>query len=110
MEFVPLVVMLAMVAKLLDLGKMLVDRNYRAAALQVAAFAVGIAVVFLFGATDYAAELAFGGVSLAAAAAATKVVVGVAVASTASLAHDSIMAVRGRQPEVQKVRITHGSV
>lgn len=97
MEFVPMLVLLAMVKSFVGLLKRVKAGDHRGALTQLLSYAVGVGVVLLFARTDFAAGLEFGGLVLSDSNVFTQVVVGVAVASTANLATDFQKAVDNTQ-------------
>lgn len=99
MEFVPLLVLLALVKSLVDLVRRVKGGDTSGALTQVLSYVLGAGVVALFAHTAYAAELEFGGVTLANAGLWTQVVIGIAVASAAGLTADALKAVDNTQSE-----------
>lgn len=97
MEFVPMLVLLAMVKSLVGLVKRAKAGDTSGALTQLLSYAVGVGVVLLFARTDFAAGLEFGGLALSGSNVFTQVVVGVAIASTANFATDTLKAVDNSQ-------------
>lgn len=87
MEFIPIVVILATVKKLVDFVKY--ARNWRTdgkngVITQLVAWAAGFVLVALTAHTPWAAALVFGGFALSKLGVAAQVLVGIAVGSTVS--------------------------
>jgi hypothetical protein len=93
MEFIPAVVLVALIKSFVDLAKRLLNKEYKPVATQLLSYLAGVGVVVLFSKTACAASLAIGGVTLAGAGLATCAVIGIALASTAGLAADALSAV-----------------
>jgi hypothetical protein len=87
-EFVPLVVATALVWRLVTFGKQLLAGELRAAVTQVFVWAAGIGVAFLLAASDFAGGVEVAGASLEVLNAASLVLFGVALGSTASTAYE----------------------
>lgn len=90
MEFVPFIVLAAMVKKIIDWLRVLIPDNYEAKVLIPASWLVGIAVAFLFSTSEtLAGEIVIWGEhTLAGADAALVAVYGFAVASAGGVVHD----------------------
>lgn len=108
MEFVPLVVMLATVKKLIDVARCVRGRDINGAVTPLVAWAAGFAVVALVAHTPWATGLVFGGVTLAGAGWAAQLLVGVAVGSSASIAQDLLKAVDHTQSEAKPALVDTG--
>lgn len=94
-----LVGLLALSAKVIDFLRLVADlaRDGNPTTLgrvltQLAAWVGGVAVVFLYGASDFGVTVDLGGISLADVNGWSKVLVGLVVGSAASLAKDYIAA------------------
>lgn len=93
MEFIPVVIMAALIAKLIDFGKALSNRDGNAAVTQLVAWAAGVLIVVLFARSDFANGVAYGGVVLENMNLWTQIIVGMAVSSVASVGNDVRQAV-----------------
>lgn len=97
LDFVPLLVAIALVKKLLDVVRYALADDWRNVATQVIAWVAGVAVIMLFAASDWAAGFQVGSLALANMNLASQVLAGFALASTASLAVDAIKAIDNSQ-------------
>jgi hypothetical protein len=88
-QFVPMIVLLATVKKVVDQIRFIVDGGPRRDAyITMVAWAVGILVTMLAAKTAWAQELRWGDIALADMNLYTQALAGIALGSTASLAHD----------------------
>ncbi len=97
MDFVPIVVMLATVAKVVDFVRYLRVGDRNAIAVQVLAWAAGFGLVALAAHTPWAAGLDFGGFTLDRLNIASQLLAGIAVGSSASAFVDAKKAVDNSQ-------------
>lgn len=97
MEFVPILVILAMVKKLVDFVRFLKAFDVSSVVTQLVAWLAGFAVIALAAHTPWAAGLVFGDVSLAKLGIAAQILVGIAIGSSGSLATDVIKAADNSQ-------------
>lgn len=97
MEFVPMLVVLATVKKIVDFVRYLRARDGNAVATQLVAWLAGFALVALVAHTPWAAGLVFGAVALSKLGIAAQILVGVAVGSSGSIATDVIKAADNSQ-------------
>ena len=88
MEFVPVVVLGALVLKFTDLLKLLSAKDWRAAITQLTAWASGVAGVALVAQTDFASAVPVGDFTLATLNGWSLIVAGLSLASTASVGYD----------------------
>lgn len=88
MEFVPVLVLLATVAKLVDFARYAKAGNYNGIVIQVLAWTGGALVVMLAAHTAWADGIVFGDIVLSRMNIASQVLAGIALGSSASLAHD----------------------
>lgn len=88
MEFIPVAIMAALIAKLVDFGKALSNRDGNAAVTQLVAWAAGVLTVILFARSDFANGITYGGVVLENMNLWSQIIVGMAVSSVASVAND----------------------
>jgi hypothetical protein len=93
MEFVPLLVIAALVKKALDTLKFLTNQDWNAVLTQVVAWAVGVAAVFAVAHSDFGSDLVVAGHALAGLNGWSLSLVGAQIASAASLAWDTLKAV-----------------
>jgi len=100
-EFVPLLVLLATVKKLIDLLRYARGRDLNGVVTQVVVWAGGIGVVALAAHTAWAGQLVFGDVKLAGMNFASQVLAGIALGSAASIAQDTLKAVDASQSEAK---------
>lgn len=90
MEFVPILVLLATVKKVVDFVRQARDRDYVGIVTQLVAWAAGFAVIALAAHTTWADGIMIGDLPLARMGLASQLLAGIALGSTASLAHDAI--------------------
>ncbi|MDP8971159.1 MAG: hypothetical protein M3N52_11835 [Actinomycetota bacterium] len=90
MDFVPVLVLLATVAKAVDFVRYAKAGDYNGITTQLIAWAAGIAIVALAAHTAWADGIVFGDVALADMNLASQILAGIALGSTASLAHDAV--------------------
>jgi hypothetical protein len=93
MEFVPLVVLTALIKKIVDTIKYAVAGDVNAVATQIVAWLAGIGVAFLGANSDWANQMQIGGLPLDALNNWSIVLAGINLASTAGLAWDAIKAI-----------------
>lgn len=92
MEFVPTLVLAALVKKCVDTVRLAQDRKWRQVGIQVAAWAFAVGLVMLAAHSDYAPDVLVGSRTLEALGWASQVLVGLALGSTASVIHDVVSA------------------
>ncbi len=97
MEFVPIVVILATVGKIVDFARFARDRDVNAIAIQLLAWAAGFGVVALAAHTPWAAGLDFGGYALGRLDLAAQLLVGISIGSGMSVVADFKKAVDNTQ-------------
>jgi hypothetical protein len=97
MEFVPLLALSALVLKVIDFLRYLTAKEYTGALTQAIAWVAGIAVVFLFAASDFSSGIDIGGAPLDSLNFYALVIIGLTVASTGGLATDVLKAVDGKR-------------
>ncbi len=90
MDFVPVLVLLATVKKVVDFVAFVRDRNFQPVVTQILAWAAGVALVALAAHTSWADGIVWGDIALARMGFASQVLAGIALGSTASLAHDAV--------------------
>lgn len=90
MDFVPILVLLATVKKCVDFVRYASARNYNGIISQLVAWAAGFGVVALAAHTAWATGIVFGDLSLARMSLAAQLLAGIALGSSASLAHDAV--------------------
>jgi hypothetical protein len=90
MEFVPVLVLLATVKKVVDFVRYSKAGDYNAIATQLVAWLAGFGLVALAAHTSWAKGIVFGEVTLAAMGLASQALAGIALGSAASLAHDAV--------------------
>lgn len=98
MEFIPVVILAALIAKLIDFGKALSNRDGNAAVTQLVAWVSGVLILILFARSDFAAAIEYGGVTISNMNIWTQIIVGMAISSVASVGNDVRQAV---DPTVQ---------
>jgi len=98
-EFVPVLVMLATVKKLVDFVRYAKASDWNGVVTQLVVWVGGVAVVALAAHTEWAGGIEFGGVTLAGMGWASLILVGIFVGSAASTGQDALKAVDGRQSE-----------
>lgn len=92
-EFVPVLALLALVKKLVDMLRYLRGGNVNAAVTQLVAWVGAVGVVLLAAGTDYAAGIEVGGMFLSDLNVWSLVMVGLTVGSTASLVDDTLKSI-----------------
>ena len=98
MEFVPILLIMATVKKIVDLVRYLKAGDTNGWVTQLVAWAAGFAVVALAAHTPWAAGLDFGGHTLAGLGLAAQLLVGIAIGSaTSAVIHDTQKAADGWQ-------------
>jgi hypothetical protein len=85
MDFVPLIVIGSLLKKTVDFLKFLTGKDWNSAITQVVVWGVGVLLVWLLSASDFANGIIIGGIDLGNMNASSIVLVGLALASTASL-------------------------
>lgn len=93
MDFVPLLVMAALVKKAVDFVKYLTAGDVNAVATQLVAWAMGILLAFLAANSDWSESILVNGTALSALNGWSLVFVGVNIASLAGFGWDAIKAV-----------------
>lgn len=95
MDFVPLLAAAALVKAALDLVKFARDKDANGVVSILAAWLIGVGVVFLLAGTDFAGGIELGstGVNLDTANNFTLILVGVTFAAVAQALHDTLQAV-----------------
>lgn len=88
MDFAPLLAAIALIWKIVDLVKYARARDAESVITQVAVWAAGIGVVLLLAETDYAAGIVIGDIALANLNGASLVLLGLSMASSASVLVD----------------------
>lgn len=101
MEFVPIVVMLALVKKVVDVVRYASGRDWNGVVTQLLVWAGGVLVVVVFAQSDWAGSVAFGDLHLAQMNVASLVLAGITVGSAASVGQDVIKAVDNGQTEAK---------
>lgn len=102
MEFVPILVLFATVKKLVDFVRQARDGDYLGIVTQAVSWVAGFAVVALAAHTAWADGIVVGDLALSRMDLASQLLAGIAVGSTASLAHDAIP--NNPTPSAAKVR------
>lgn len=100
MEFVPLVVLTALIKKIVDTIKYLAAGDVNAVVTQIVAWLAGIAVAFLGAKSDWANSIQVGDVALSTLNNWSVALIGINLASTAGLTWDAIKAVDGSNSAV----------
>lgn len=90
MEFVPMLVLLATVKKVVDFVRYANARDINGIVTQTLAWIAGFLLVALTAHTAWADGIMFGGHPLAGLGLASQALAGIAVGSAASLAHDTV--------------------
>jgi hypothetical protein len=93
MEFVPALALVALLLKFIDFLKSASARDVNAVVTQLVAWVSGIVVVLLFAQTDFAGSIEINGTTLGLLNAWSQVIVGLTLASTASVVSDGLRAV-----------------
>lgn len=98
MEFVPIIVIGALLKKAVDFLKYLRAKDWNGVATQLVVWIVGVGLVWLLSASDFANGVQIGGLDLGNLNAASIVLVGLSLSSTASfLGQDLIKALDNTQ-------------
>jgi hypothetical protein len=97
MEFVPVLVILATVKKVVDFVRFARAGDLNSVVTQLVAWFAGFLIIALAAHTPWAAALVFGGVPLAKLGVAAQLLVGIAIGSSGSLATDIIKATDNTQ-------------
>jgi hypothetical protein len=95
MDFVPLVVMVSLVKKVVDFVKYAVNGDVNAIVTQIVAWLVGIGSAFLAANSDWARSIMINGQPLSSLNAWSLVFVGVVLASVAGFGWDTVKAIDG---------------
>lgn len=95
MDFVPLLVMTALVKKVVDFVKYVVNGDVNALVTQLVAWGMGIALAFIAANSDWAESILINSIPLAALSGWSLVFVGVNIASLAGFGWDAIKAIDG---------------
>jgi hypothetical protein len=93
MDFAPLLAAVALIWKIVDLGKYTAARNTQAVVTQVLTWVAGVLVTLLLAATDFASGINIGDRALADLNLASVVLLGLSMASSASVLVDAKKAV-----------------
>lgn len=88
MDFAPLLAAIALIWKIVDFVKYLRARNSEAVVTQAAVWFAGVGVIFLLAATDFASAINVGDLSLGTLNAASLILLGLSVGSSASVLVD----------------------
>lgn len=91
MDFVPILVLLATVKKCVDFVRYANARDYNGIITQLIAWLAGFGVVALAAHTAWADSIVFGDLRLASMSLAAQLLAGIALGSSASLAHDAVV-------------------
>lgn len=102
MEFVPVLVLLATVKKAVDFTFYAKAGDYRAVITQLVAWVAGVLMVALAAHSAWANGIVFGDQRLAGLNLASQILAGIALGSTASLAHDAVT----RTPPPPQAKVT----
>lgn len=89
-EFLPAVAMTLLIKKVIDFGAFVTNHRWRAAATQAIVWIAGVVVVCLYAQTDWADTFGFAGLMLSQMNFASQVALGLGLASTASVATDTL--------------------
>jgi len=95
MDFVPLVVMTAIVKKIVDVAKYVANADYNAVVTQLVGWLAGAFTVWMAAEADFTKNLQINGVSLDSLNAWSILMAGFAMASTAGLGWDTLKAIDG---------------
>lgn len=90
MEFIPLVIIAATIKKIVDVARHWIDGDHRDAIIVMCAWSAGIALALALGATPWAYGMSLDGYNLATVGVTGQILVGIALGSTAGLAHDAV--------------------
>jgi len=101
MEFVPIVVLLATVKKIVDLLRYARGGDWNGVITQLVVWAAGVGVVTLAANTVWADGIRFGDTTLGPLNFASQVLAGIALGSAASLGQDTLKAVDNSQSEAK---------
>lgn len=93
MEFVPFVVLLALVKKIVDFFKMASGGDMNGAVTQLVAWGAGVAAVMLFAQSDWADGIQVADHALSTLNAWSQFIVGMTIASSAGVVTDTIKAI-----------------
>lgn len=91
MDFVPILVLGATVKKIVDFTRYAHAGDYNGIISQVIAWVAGVLVVMLAAHTAWSAGIAFGDLALARMGTYSQILAGIALGSSASLAHDAVV-------------------
>lgn len=97
MEFVPLLVVAALLKKIVDFVRYILGRDVNGAVTQVVAWVAGVGLMWLVSASDFVDGVVVGGLQLGDLNAASIILAGLAVSSTAGVGVDVIKAVDNTQ-------------
>lgn len=97
MEFVPLLVVAALLKKIVDFVRFALARDVNAAVTQVVSWVAGVGLMWLVSSSDFVNGVVIGGLNLGDLNAASIVLAGLAVSSTAGVGVDVIKAVDNTQ-------------
>lgn len=95
MDFAPLLVAAALIWKLVDFVKFVKAKDINAVTTQLAVWVAGVVVIFLLAATDFASGVTIGDKNLDSLNAASLLLLGLSMGSTASVFVDAKKAVDG---------------
>jgi hypothetical protein len=93
MDFAPLLAAVALIWKIVDVVKYLLERNRKAVITQMGVWAAGVSVVLLLSASDFASGIDVADYQLSTLNLASLILLGLSVGSTASVAVDVKQAV-----------------
>lgn len=93
MEFVPMVVLSALIKKLMDFAKYAANGDVNAVITQVCSWAAGILVAFVAANSDFGDAVAVNGMALGSLNGWSLAIVGVTLASTAGIGWDTLKAI-----------------
>ena len=93
MEFIPLLVIAALIKKALDTLKFLTNQDWNSVLTQVVVWAVGIGSVVAVAHSDFGADLLVAGHALNLLNGWSQALIGLQIGSTASLAWDTLKAI-----------------
>ena len=102
MEFVPILALLSLVKKVIDLGKYITNRDMNGIVTTLAGWTAGVLAVVLFAQTNFADGIRIGDTALAALNFASQVAVGLTIGAGAGLAADFVSA---KQPSDDPARL-----
>ena len=97
MEFIPMLVLLATVKKVIDFVRYAKAGDVNGIVVQLLAWLSGVALVALAAHTAWSQQLEFGGITLHGMGFASQVLAGIALGSAASLAQDALRAADNSQ-------------